>query len=129
MNDTKQITNIKQLTGLNFRAAQSEMAALLQQEARLRTNLADLIESRRARAMQSGLPDDPAMIAGADLRWHRWVDQRRAIINGELAQILSAKESCRAKLQRAFGRDQAAQAMSEREARAQLQISKRRSDY
>lgn len=129
MNDRRHIAGLVQLTGVHFRSIQSEMAAILQQEARLRRNLAQLIASRQNRT--TGLPkaDDAAMIAGADVRWHQWVDQRRAVINGELALVLAAKESCRAKLQRAFGRDMATRNLQDRVEEAQLLIRKRRSDY
>lgn len=129
MNERHQIAGLAQLTGMHYRSVQSEMASILQQEARLRRNLAHLIESRQKRATGSTNANDAATIAGADVRWHQWVDQRRAVINGELALVLSAKESCRTKLQRAFGRDMAIQTLQNQLEEAQRSIRRRRNDY
>lgn len=123
------IVGLVQLTGVQFRAVQAEMAALQQQEARLRRSLAQLIETRQTRSVAICASQDVALIAGADLRWHRWVDQRRAVINAELAQTLSAKERCRSRLQRAFGRDQATLALRDRVKEQQRMIAMRRGVY
>ncbi|MBE0413786.1 hypothetical protein [Yoonia sp.] len=129
MNDRKQLAELVELTAVQFRAIQSEMAALLQKEARLRRNLAQLIESRKVRAA-SGFPaDDAAAVAWADLHWHQWVDQRRAIINGELAQVLSEKDTCKMKLTRAFGRDMATRALQNKVERTLLRTVTRSRDY
>lgn len=114
---------------LKFRAAQTEMAELLSREAALRANLADLVARKAAQAGAARQPGEAALIAGADMRWHRWVDQRRAVINTELAQVLALKENCRARLKDAFGRDQAAHALRDRAVRAQKRALQRRADY
>jgi len=107
MNDLRRIASLAQMTGLAFRAAQGEMAALQRKEDELRANLATLVADRQAQAERALNAGTPGLMAGADMRWHRWGDQRRATINAELANVLARKEACKAKLQQAFGRDQA----------------------
>ena len=129
MSGAKEFAQLAELTGGHFRAAQAEFAGLLERETRLRQNLSQLIENRQSRVAQSPQPGDVALIAGADMRWQQWVDQRRAVINGELARVMAMKESCRAKLKLAFGRDQATKALQKRAAQARLQTSRRRGNY
>ncbi|PRY77609.1 hypothetical protein CLV80_10592 [Yoonia maritima] len=107
MADVPQAQRLSQLTGLMLRSVQSDMAELSQREADLRRNLAQLVQTKRARAAAQSSIVDVAILAGADVRWLHWVDQRRATINTELAQVLAQQEACRAKLKNVFGRDQA----------------------
>lgn len=117
------------LSGLTFRAAQARMAKLLAREADLRRNLAQLTESRSAQARASRAPNEAALVAGADIRWHHWVDQRRAIINTELAQVLALQDNCRVALKQAFGRDQAAQTLLRNAAQSEKVKKQRRTLY
>ena len=115
-----QIAELQDLTGLALRALQTEMHRLSAKEQALRQNLSDLTAQRATQGMRAA--DDPALIAGADLRWQQWVDQRRAMVNMELAQVLALMANCQQRLQRAFGRDQvalsiAAQALRDRQTR------------
>lgn len=102
--------DLADLTGLALRAAQAEMAKLKRREADLRQNLIDL----SARKSRNPRPqDDPALVGGADLRWQRWVDQRRAAVNAELAQVLALIDNRDRRLRVLFGRDQAARALAD----------------
>ncbi len=124
-----QLDGLKQLSGLQFRAAQAEMAELLRRESALRQNLEQLIQSKSRQVQASRPSDDAALIAAADIRWHQWVDQRRATINTELAQILALKENCRVKLKRAFGRDQVTQTLHHQTVQSQKRALQRKQDY
>ncbi len=117
------------LSGISFRAAQARMAELLAREADLRRNLAQLTESRSAQANAPRAPDEAALVAGADIRWHHWVDQRRATINMELAQVLALQDNCRFALKKAFGRDQVAQSLLQQTLDADQQKKRRRTSY
>jgi predicted nucleic acid-binding Zn-ribbon protein len=110
------------VTQLALRAVQTEMAALKSKEAGLRQNLQALTAQKTQQANQQRAADDPAMIARADLRWQHWVDQRRAAINAELAQVLALNADCQQRLQHVFGRDQAARALV---TRAQSDVKQR----
>lgn len=129
MNDPRQLAKLQHMTGLKFRATQSEMATLRAREAALRRNLEHLVQTRRTQAQAPRAADDAALVAGADIRWHRWVDQRRAVINHELAQVLAQKAACRVRLQKAFGKDQAAQALQKQAEAVVRQRVMRRAAY
>ncbi len=129
MTDRDRLDKLGELSGLQFRAAQAEMATLLRREERLRQNLTQLTRSKQSQARAPRAPDDAALVAGADIRWHQWVDQRRSTINGELAQVLALKDSCMQKLRTAFGRDQAVTGLQKRQVRAQKQRMRRKESY
>ena len=111
MDKVVQAQGLAQLTALEFRSTMAEMTQLAQREAGLRQNLDQLLQSKHERANADISPNEAAFAAGADVRWLQWVDQRRAVINTELAQVMALKENYRAKLTKAFGRDQAVQAL------------------
>jgi len=111
MDKVAQAQGLAQLTAIEFRSAMAEMTQLAQREAGLRQNLDQLLQSKNKRANAVISPNEAAFAAGADVRWLQWVDQRRAVINTELAQVMALKEGCRTKLNQAFGRDQAVQAL------------------
>lgn len=127
--DMKRLAGLVQLTGAQFRAVEAEMTALQQQEAQLRNSLAQLMKRRQTSSVSTCASETAAMIAGSDVRWQQWVDQRRAVINAELAKVLVAKEKCRSRLQRAFGRDQATQALRNRIEKQQQAVALRRRTY
>ena len=123
MRSADRVRELAVLTGLALRAAQAEMAKLKAREADLRRNLIDL----SAQKIREPIPqDDPALIAGADLRWQHWVDQRRAAVNAELAQVLAQIDSRHQRLRGLFGRDEAARALVEK-AQKDFQLRRRRS--
>ncbi|WP_322891193.1 MULTISPECIES: hypothetical protein [unclassified Yoonia] len=108
---TDRVGELAVLTGLALRAAQAEMAELKAREADLRQNLTDLLAQKTRDPRPQ---NDPALIAGADLRWQQWVDQRRATVNAELAQVLAQIDNRQRRLRGLFGRDQAARALVEK---------------
>lgn len=118
------IKALAQVSALRFQADQARLAQLQAKEHDLRKNLLDLVQQRNARAASVTKADDPATIAGADVHWHAWVDQRRKTINTELAQLLAQKSDCLARVQRSFGQDQAAQALLKK-----VQMAQRRPRY
>ncbi|MEL6839622.1 MAG: hypothetical protein AAFP85_10040 [Pseudomonadota bacterium] len=127
--DLERLEGLTQIAGLAFRAAQAEMATLARREADLRRNLAQLTESKSTLARSARRSDEAALIAGADMRWHQWVDQRRATINAELAQVFALMENCREKLRQAYGKDQAAEALFEHALLGARTRRRKRSDY
>ncbi len=129
MTDSSKLDKLRALSGLQFRAAQAEMAAILRREEGLRQNLAQLTQSKQSQARAPRAPDDAALVAGADIRWQQWVDQRRATINGELAQVLVLKENCKHKLKIAFGRDQAVNGLQKKHVQSRQQWVRRKESY
>ncbi|MFQ1700444.1 hypothetical protein ACJ5NV_07595 [Loktanella agnita] len=129
MKQSKDMAGLIQISELQYRTAQADMARIRTREEDLRRKLAQLIESKSAQAIATQRSDAAALIAGADIRWHRWVDQRRAAINAELAQVLALKENSRVRLQNAFGRDRAMQKLSEQMLKSQKAKHTRRQSY
>lgn len=129
MNNADRLAALTQVATLRLRAMQSEMAVLLSQETDLRNSLRRLTEEKQQSAIADRGADDPARIANADLRWHRWVDQRKAVINASLAQVLAKKMECRIKLKKAFGQNQATEALAQRATRAAQRVRARSADY
>lgn len=109
MMDAKRLKALVALSGMRFQADQAKLAQLQAKERALRQNLQDLVQQRRARSLSATDTVDPATIAGADVQWHSWVDQRRKTINAELAQLLAQIADSQARLRKSFGQDQAAQ--------------------
>lgn len=108
----RDMDGLAQLSDMIFAARQLEMRALRTAEAALRTRLAALDADRHARGLSVN-SDDPALIAGADLLWHGWIDARRVALNATLAQNLGAQEIARAGLVQAFGRMQASRSLAQ----------------
>lgn len=129
MRKMRDMDGMVNLAGLRFRVAQAAMAELLEKEAGLNRNLFQLTHSKSDMAQAARRSDDAALIAGADIRWHHWVDQRRAAINAELAQIRVAKENHMAAVKLAFGRDQTTKALRDKVAETARQTARRRADY
>ena len=88
--------------------AEARFAALRQEEADLRARIADLDRSQRARAA-TATAEDPALRAGADLRWEGWIAVRRRTLLSELARLLARIEAEREHLARAVGRREVTQ--------------------
>lgn len=120
------IKDLQRLTALALHATRSEMASLQAREADLREKLVTLAAQKHH---ASRAADDPAVIAGADLRWQQWVDQRRAAINAELAQVLALSDNCRSRLRATFGRDQAASALGDQARAAERLRAARVANY
>lgn len=106
------IAGLQDVTRLALRVAETELGQLKAKENGLRRNLADLVDRKSYFAQMPRRPDDPALISGAEIRWQQWADQRRGMINTELAQILVQIDQAQSRLHWAFGRDQAAQALA-----------------
>lgn len=123
------IRGLRHLTELQLRAEEAKFAELKLREAEIRRLLAELKSERAGRMAAVGQAPDLAFAAGADVRWLRWVDQRRSALNSELAQLLAAQDTMREALRRAFGRDLATKALLEQEEKARAQIRARRADW
>ncbi|EBA13841.1 hypothetical protein [Roseobacter sp. CCS2] len=101
--------HLQQITQLRLQADRANLAVVLSKENDLRQTLQDLAHQRKQRLDTPQDGGDAASVAIADLNWQLWIDQRRTIINAELARVLAEKEELTAKLRRSFGKDQAAQ--------------------
>lgn len=127
MTTLRDLQALAQLTGAVFATQQAQMGALRQAEQAIRDKLAGLENARRARALSLTDPD-PALLAGADLLWQTWIEQRRAALNGDLSRVLLAQETARAALGRAFGRDQVTEALNARARSDRVKTKARRDE-
>lgn len=129
MDHVRQSKGLARLTALEFHATQTRFAEIAQREARLRQNLTQLSQHKVSAPHAALNMHEAAFAADANVRWQQWVDQRRAVINTELAQVLALKENYRVRLATAFGRDQAAQAMVNRFIQERKTQTARRQSY
>lgn len=126
---TGAISALQDVTGLALRVAQAELNVLKAKEESLRRNLVDLTVQKALIARKPRTTADPALIAGAEMRWQRWADQRRAAINVELAQVLALIDQSEHRLRRIFGRDQVAQALTRQVSQENALRIRRRAFY
>ena len=131
MTGTADLKALSRLTDASFAAGQARMGTLRQHEQLLRDRLAALDAARkdRAAALSDASPEpDAALLAGADLMWHGWIETRRAALNAELSRNRVAQEAARAALAVTFGRAQAAQDLLARARAVQIKAKSRRDD-
>lgn len=102
------------------------MTALALEERGLRERFAALDTARSARARTRPEDGDPALLAGADPAWHRWIDGRKTAINGEIAQLRVTQAELRESLSRAIGRREVAEELVQRDLAARRQARARR---
>lgn len=107
MSETKRLKQLAMITEAEFNIAQMELANLRRRESELRQSLVALSAALRDRAETSLDNTDAARIAGADVNWQAWVEQRRRLINQELAICLSKQDKSKQAVMTAFGRDKA----------------------
>jgi hypothetical protein len=127
-NDLKALSR---LTDAAFAARQAGMGALRQQEQELRDTLAALDAARKDRAAvltDQGPDADAALLAGADLMWHRWIETRRVALNTALSRNRVEQEAARAALSVAFGRAQATDGLLTQAALLRAKAKSRRDD-
>lgn len=125
----RDLAQLARLTDAALLAAQSKMASAKAREAELRDALQSLNNSRSERAAATLGQVDAALVAGADAQWLTWVEQRRRLINAELAKCLVTQDHCQQEVRRAFGRDQAVIALEKTRMAGVKRTAARRSDY
>ncbi len=101
------LTELVPVVDAVFRAAQSEVSRIKEEQRALRAQLQDLNDQRAASLTNRPVEGDAAIVAGADVRWQRWIDQRKTEINLQLANLAAEQPKALAKLKKAFGRKEA----------------------
>lgn len=98
------LNQLQKLTDLRKQRSHAKLADLLDQEARLRADLARL--RTMARETQSAHPEHaPLRAIGGDVIWLKWVSETTRQLNTELAQVLAKKEALMDAHKRAVGKD------------------------
>lgn len=128
MNDAAQQAALARVAEMHYDALRTAMGGLQKKERALRLNLDQLINDRNtsAHALKDGAF---ASVAVADIRWQQWVEQRRAVINTELATVLAKQIELRVQLKKAFAKKLAAEAICAQTVQIQRQTNARRAAY
>lgn len=105
------LSKLKDVMSAKLLAEQAKLDRLHREEQALRKQLADLVQDRNETAHQTRGPGDAALQAGADVRWHRWIDARRGHLNQELALLIAKRERQLQMVRKAFGRNEAVDAL------------------
>ena len=109
--------------------AKANMARLKNTEDELRLQLENLANDMKVVRSSKTNITNPAALARADLRWQKWADMRRTLINSELADLLARKETVRIQLLRAFGENNAATALKKELRKVAKQRAKQMRTY
>lgn len=125
----EQLAQLAQITDAAFQVVQADLSREIARERDLRKTLESLILDQRDRATNLIGKSDAALIAGADVHWQAWVEQRRRLINGELAYCLVAQAQYREAAAKAFGRHQAVLSLEENRLADVKKAAARRENY
>ncbi|MFT5064989.1 MAG: hypothetical protein ACJAXK_001649 [Yoonia sp.] len=125
----EQLAQLAQITDAAFQVVQADLSREIARERELRKTLETLVLDQRNRATNLMGKSDAALIAGADVHWRAWVEQRRRLINGELAHCLVAQAQCREAAAKAFGRYQAVLSLEENRLADVKKAAGRRENY
>jgi hypothetical protein len=91
-----------QVTELRFQKEYEAVRSLIEEESRLRSDLAKL----DSQAGDGGVDMEMQSI-GADVRWQSWVAATRRDLNMQLARVLARKPHVMDRVRKAFGRFEA----------------------
>lgn len=125
----KQLERLVTLTKLKEATARSELSILQKRNQELIEALRRLNLDLKTRADARSGSADVALIAGADTRWQNWVEQRRTLINTEMAACRIQIDKAEGALRIALGQCDAAQVMQGRHAIERARKLQRRADY
>lgn len=100
----RELTELRRITGTMLTASQARLAALRAREQAVLDRITELDAALRERAA-TATPEDPALRAGADLRWRIWVEQSRSNLLSAQARLRAAIVEETVHLRRDFGRD------------------------
>ncbi|MGZ9812548.1 hypothetical protein ACXN5S_18960 [Pseudoroseicyclus sp. H15] len=126
MSRTAQMAALAELAQARFRAEQGKLAAVRRRQSEIEAQLAELAKARAGRAALA--LDDPATRAGADLKWHRWIDTRLTALNIELARLRAEEAAERSRLARIFGQSVATDKLHKRLAHDDARLAAARAE-
>lgn len=106
------MAQIQQATQACFDQAQSGLRATLREREQIEKALSELDAQRRAVFSATEQAAEP--LSQAALLWLRWADDQRAALNIRLARAMADENIARQETLRAFGRQQALDAILDR---------------
>lgn len=96
-----ELNQISKIVEAKYQQRQQAFQKLMQQENKLRSDLARLDDQERA-AEQTG--DQQMRSIGADVIWKAWIGRSKTQLNLELAQVLAQKEHHIHQVRMAYGK-------------------------
>ncbi|SFS87554.1 hypothetical protein SAMN04488040_2207 [Sulfitobacter marinus] len=107
----KKLLDIERIFEVQYEKKQKEFRELTLQEARLRTEIAEL-NSRYLESCEIGNARFEMRSIGADVAWNAWVGRKKTELNVELAQVLAVKDQNLRLVREAFGKLSVARELS-----------------
>lgn len=127
--DKKKLSALSTLMESQMTASQARLATVLRRETRLLAMLSEL-DGLWANSGRDRQQEGMAMIDFQnEVQLRRWIDQCRASLNSELAQVRALLAIEREKLAVEFGRSTALDMLAKRAERAGQKRAQRRADY
>jgi hypothetical protein len=109
--DGQDIRRLLPVLDMAFQAEQVKMAGIMRRIDLLQQQLADI-----DRPQGSVDTFDPATRASANILWQTWVQERKKLINRELAKVMAERERTRDGMKRALAKVEAARTIEVRAA-------------
>ncbi|WP_158965220.1 hypothetical protein [Chachezhania sediminis] len=103
MTTRRDLEDLTRASEMLYARERQAVASILQEEARLRAQLARLDRMIVAAREEAGR-DTAFRALGADLQWQQWTARARAGLNADLARVMARKMRVMDRLRRAFGR-------------------------
>jgi len=98
------LSALERVFDLKFETAQNKLMQHRKQIADVKAKLQELTDARTRYLQKERTEADAATIAGADVQWQRWIDQRRKDLNIDLARLLAEEDGLAKTLKKAFGK-------------------------
>ncbi len=118
------LSKITEVINMQVAASQTQLRKIIQREDRLMTMLAEL--DSHITSPSGGGPNAQIADFLNDVQLRRWVDQRRASVNTELAQTRALRAMAQTDLSRHVARQQAADALVQAQADEEKQVAARK---
>ncbi len=101
------LTELYRLFSAQFDAEQVVLGRERAVEQELKRSLEAISLQHQTRAKDPLAHGDAAWLAGADMQWALWAEQRRALINSKIAESRAHQHRIESRLRKFFGKKQA----------------------
>lgn len=105
----KKLSELAMLTEAKYHHDKFALLPILEQENKLRAELAKLEEHSQLGRRLDYNDTSEIHALGADILWLKWIERSQKNLNIELAKVLAQKEKYLAEVRKSFGKNQAAQ--------------------
>lgn len=98
------LEDLAALTDAVYRADLARLQAIATEEAKLRAEIAGLVNAAQESESLAGDSIDAMRQVGGDLLWKAWIGRKREALNIRLAAVLARKAAASDRLSRSFGK-------------------------